>query len=112
MNKEDVKSIKLTSGEEIVGVVHDITESVVSVQGPFSVARTMGSSFVLVPWMVSTNENEVVDINVLSVIALSPTDDQFFNAYVKLINKLDDELDEEEEEVEDKRFTLPDTTYH
>ena len=101
MNKEDVKSIKLTSGEEIVGVIHDVAESVVSVQGPFSVARTMGSSFVLVPWMVSTNENEVVDINVLSVIALSPTDDQFFNAYVKMINKLDDdeELDEEDGEV-------------
>lgn len=101
MNKEDVKSIKLTSGEEIVGVVHDVTESVVSVQGPFSVARTMGSSFVLVPWMVSVNENELVDINVSSVIALSPTDDQFFDAYVRVINKIEtgEELEEDDNEV-------------
>ena len=61
--KDSVKSIKLISGEEIVGVIQDISDGAVSVQGPFSVARTMGSSFILVPWMASSEENAVVDIN-------------------------------------------------
>ena len=114
MNKEDVKSIKLTTGEEIVGVVHEFNESTVSIQGPFSVARTMGSSFILVPWMASSEENAVVDINALTVSALMPTSEEFLDAYVKVINKVENgvEEDEEEEEVEDKMFTLPDTTYH
>tara|TARA_R100000951_G_C2619149_1_gene173828 strand:- start:95 stop:442 length:348 start_codon:yes stop_codon:yes gene_type:complete len=115
MNKEDVKSIKLISGEEIVGLVQDISESVVSIQGPFSVARTMGSSFILIPWMASSNENDVVDINVMCVIALSSTDDQFFEAYVNVINKVEsgeEEDDEEEEEIERKSSSLPDTTFH
>ena len=115
IEKEAVKSIKLISGEEIVGVIQDISDGAVSVQGPFSVARTMGSSFILVPWMASSEENAVVDINALTVSALMPTSEEFLDAYVKVINKVEngiEEDDEEEEEVEDKMFTLPDTTYH
>ena len=101
MDKTDVKSIKLASGEEIIGVVQDISEAAVSVQGPFSVARTMGSSFILVPFMASINENSVIDINVLSVLALSQTDEQFFEAYVKVLNKIEsgEDLEEDDNEV-------------
>ena len=61
----------------------------------------MGSSFILVPWMASSNENEVVDINVMCVIALSQTDDQFFEAYVNVLNKIEsgEEVEEEDNEV-------------
>ena len=101
MNKEDVKSIKLTTGEEIVGVVHEFNESTVSIQGPFSVARTMGSSFMLVPWIVSIDENEIVDINNSAITAVAETDQQFFDAYVRVITKLEsgEDLEEEDSEV-------------
>ena len=113
--KEAVKSIKLISGEEIVGVVHDISDGAVEVQGPFSVARTMGSSYILVPWMASSEENSIVTINAISVCALMTPSEEFLDAYVKVINKVENGVeddDEEDEEVERRLSSLPDTTYH
>ena len=108
IEKEAVKSIKLISGEEIVGVVHDISDGAVEVQGPFSVARTMGSSYILVPWMASSEENSIVTINAISVCALMPPSEEFLEAYVKVINKVESGVDDEDEdEEEDSDQLLP-----
>ena len=105
MNRKDVKSIKLITGEELIGVIQDANDSSVTIQGPFTVGRTMGSSFILVPWIVSMTESDVVDVNVNSVIAVADPDDQFFNAYVNVVNKIG-------QDDEDEYNTSPSAVFH
>lgn len=126
MNDEQaIKSIKLTSGEEIVGVVHEISESYVEVQSPFVVSKTMGSSFMLLPWMITSEINQIHSINILNVSSVAESSSDFLRAYIKVIkenaededqefevkslDEFDEEMEEEEEELD---MTPPDTTVH
>ncbi len=120
-----IKSIKLTSGEEIVGVVHEISESYVEVQSPFVVSKTMGSSFMLLPWMITSEINQIHSINILNVSSVAESSSDFLRAYIKVIkenaededqefevkslDEFDEEMEEEEEELD---MTPPDTTVH
>lgn len=123
-----VKSIKLTSGEELVGLIHEVTESYVEVQSPFVVSKNMGSSFMLLPWMITAQVNQIFSINILNVSSVAESSVEFLSAYVKIMKEsIDDELKmdyeikslgemaaEEEEEAEGEEFlmTPPDTTVH
>ena len=126
MNDEQaIKSIKLTSGEEIVGVVHEISESYVEVQSPFVVSKTMGSSFMLLPWMITSEINQIHSINILNVSSVAESSSDFLRAYIKVIKEnaededqdfevksLDEFEEEMEEEEEELDMTPPDTTVH
>jgi hypothetical protein len=120
-----IKSIKLTSGEEIVGVVHEISESYVEVQSPFVVSKTMGSSFMLLPWMITSEINQIHSINILNVSSVAESSSDFLRAYIKVIKEnaededqefevksLDEFEEEMEEEEEELDMTPPDTTVH
>jgi len=124
-DEQAIKSIKLTSGEEIVGVVHEISESYVEVQSPFVVSKTMGSSFMLLPWMITSEINQIHSINILNVSSVAESSSDFLRAYIKVIkenaededqefevkslDEFDEEMEEEEEELD---MTPPDTTVH
>lgn len=124
-DQQAIKSIKLTSGEEIVGVVHEISESYVEVQSPFVVSKTMGSSFMLLPWMITSEINQIHSINILNVSSVAESSSDFLRAYIKVIkenaededqefevkslDEFDEEMEEEEEELD---MTPPDTTVH
>ena len=104
-----VKSIKLTSGEELVGFVHDIGESHLEVQSPFLVTKASGTSFMLLPWMVTAKVNQVYAINILNVSSVAESTQDFFEAYLKVVKKTSDkdedlweETDSWEEELEEE----------
>jgi len=108
-----VKSIKLTSGEELVGFVHEINESHLEVQSPFLVTKTSGTSFMLLPWMVTAKVNQVYAINILNVSSVAESTQDFFEAYLKVVKKTSDkdedlweesDIWEEELEEEDDEF--------
>ena len=98
--EKTVKSIKLTSGEELVGFVHDIGESYVEVQSPFVVSRASGTSFMLLPWMVTAKSNQVYAINILNVSAVAESTTDFLEAYIKVVKKTSSEEEDDWEEVE------------
>lgn len=108
-----VKSIKLTSGEELVGFVHEINESHLEVQSPFLVTKTSGTSFMFLPWMVTAKINQVYAINILNVSSVAESTQDFFEAYLKVVKKTSDkdedlweesDIWEEELEEEDDEF--------
>jgi hypothetical protein len=101
--EKTIKSIKLTSGEELVGFVHEIGESYVEVQSPFLVSRASGTSFMLLPWMVTAKTNQVYAINILNVSAVAESTADFLEAYIKVVKKSssEDEDDWEVAEIEE-----------
>ena len=112
--EKTVKSIKLTSGEELVGFVHEIGESFIEVQSPFQVTKAGLTSFSLLPWMVTAETNQVYAINILNVSSVAESTVDFLNAYLKCIKKIEEkspiewdsdvEEDEWEEEMEEDDF--------
>lgn len=112
--EKTVKSIKLTSGEELVGFVHEIGESFIEVQSPFQVTKAGLTSFSLLPWMVTAETNQVYAINILNVSSVAESTVDFLNAYLKCIKKTEEksgiewesevEEDEWEEEMEEDDF--------
>lgn len=101
--EKTIKSIKLTSGEELVGFVHEIGESYVEVQSPFLVSRASGTSFMLLPWMVTAKTNQVYAINILNVSAVAESTADFLEAYINVVKKSssEDEDDWEVAEIEE-----------
>jgi hypothetical protein len=101
--EKTIKSIKLTSGEELVGFVHEIGESYVEVQSPFLVSRASGTSFMLLPWMVTAKTNQVYAINILNVSAVAESTADFLEASIKVVKKSssEDEDDWEVAEIEE-----------
>jgi len=124
--EKTVKSIKLTSGEELVGFVHEIGESFIEVQSPFQVTKAGLTSFRLLPWMVTAETNQVYAINILNVSSVAESTVDFLNAYLKCIKKTEEsspiewesevEEDEWEEEMEEDDFNSfnlpPDESIH
>ena len=112
--EKTVKSIKLTSGEELVGFVHEIGESFIEVQSPFQVTKAGLTSFRLLPWMVTAETNQVYAINILNVSSVAESTVDFLDAYLKCIKKTEEsspiewesevEEDEWEEEMEEDDF--------
>jgi hypothetical protein len=109
--EKTVKSIKLTSGEELVGFVHDIGESYVEVQSPFLVSRASGTSFMLLPWMVTAKSNQVYAINILNVSAVVESTTDFLEAYIKVVKKTSSEEEDGWEEVEIEEVDEEDDIY-
>ena len=109
--EKTVKSIKLTSGEELVGFVHDIGESYVEVQSPFLVSRASGTSFMLLPWMVTAKSNQVYAINILNVSAVAESTTDFLEAYIKVVKKTSSEEEDGWEEVEIEEVDEEDDLY-
>lgn len=98
--EKTIKSIKLTSGEELVGFVHDIGDSHLEVQSPFLVSKASGTSFMLLPWMVTAKVNQVYAINILNVSSVAESTQDFLDAYIRVVKKTSDNDEEIWEETE------------
>ena len=82
MNKNEVISIKLTTGEEAIGRFDSETYSTLTLVKPMSfVAGPQGLG--LGPFMFSLAKNSTVTINKASIIATVKTDDLIMKEYVK-----------------------------
>lgn len=111
--EKTIKSIKLTSGEELVGFVHDIGDSHLEVQSPFLVSKASGTSFMLLPWMVTAKVNQVYAINILNVSSVAESTQDFLDAYIRVVKKTSDNDEEiwEETEIHEEEIDEEDDFY-
>ena len=81
----DVVSIKLTSSEEVVGLLLEKTEKTIKLRKPLALALTQqGPS--LTPYFMTSDvmtENTEIEFNVDTVVAMIKTQSDFANAYTQ-----------------------------
>lgn len=77
--KNDVVTLKILTGEELIATYDSETDSVVSVHKPATLAQGpqgMG----IIPWMMSAKADKI-ELNKNTVIAMAPTDTEIAKAY-------------------------------
>ena len=82
MNKNDVISVKLTTGEEAVGRFDSETDDMITLSKPMSFVHGP-QGLGLGPFMFSLSKNSEVTINKATVIAIVKTDDLIKKEYIK-----------------------------
>lgn len=82
MNKNDVVSLKLTTGEEVIGRFDSENDSIIILNKPLSfVMAEQGLS--LGPFMISANKDDKITISKLTVIAIIKTNELIAKQYLK-----------------------------
>jgi len=79
--KNDVVSLKLITGEEVIACFNSDTDSIVTVEKPATLAQGpqgMG----IIPWMMSAKADKI-ELNKNTVIAMAPTDEEIAKAYTQ-----------------------------
>lgn len=79
--KNDIITLKLTTGEELIATFLDQDDNVVTVNRPCSIA-TSGQGMGLIPWII-TNSGDKVDINKNAVMAMVPTESEIAKSYTE-----------------------------
>lgn len=78
----DTVSLKLISGEEVIGRLIESTESDVTIRKPM--AFLMGPQGLgLVPFMFSATETDQISIKVNAVVSMAKTDENVSKQYIK-----------------------------
>lgn len=86
LDQGDIVSIKLLTGEEILGRFESITDTEIHVKKPCTLA--MGQQGMgIVPWMMTT-QPEVTKLNKATVIAYAPTDKEIALAYTEATSSI------------------------
>lgn len=110
MSTPPIMSVKIVTGEEIVGALLDSDESTISIDNPMVVVKTVGSAWVLVPWMVTSyREMSVVDIGSQTVVSMKHTDQQFAESWTHQVELMENLVELEEEQ--GPEVELPDTVH-
>jgi len=82
INLNQVYTLKLNSGEELIAKIVDESEKFIQVENPVSVApgpQGMG----LVPSLFTADPREKVTININSIAVLASTEDAVKNKYIE-----------------------------
>jgi hypothetical protein len=83
----DTVSLKLISGEEVVGRLVDLTENTFSLSKPMTFI--MGAQgFGMVPYMFSAPQDAKIKIKESSVVAVNKTDEQVNKQYLSQTSNL------------------------
>jgi len=83
----DTVSLKLISGEEVVGRIVDLTENTFSLSKPMTFI--MGpQGFGMVPYMFSAAQDAKIKIKESSVVAVTKTDEQVNKQYLSQTSSL------------------------
>lgn len=86
LDQGDIVSIKLITGEEILGRFESITDTELQIKKPCTLA--MGQQGMgIVPWMMTT-QPEITKLNRNTVIAYAPTDKEIGKAYVEATSSI------------------------
>jgi len=81
ISKQDIVSIKLISGEEVLGTYIEETSEVLKVGKPATIAAN-GQGMGIIPWMM-TSKSDSMEINKNAVIAIARTEEQISKAYTE-----------------------------
>jgi len=79
--KYDIISIKLITGEEILGSYIEETAEKITLGKPATIAAN-GQGMGIIPWMMTTKA-EKIELNKTTVIAVARTDEQIGKAYTE-----------------------------
>jgi hypothetical protein len=81
LDQGDIVSIKLLTGEEVLGRYVSETDTEIHVKKPCTLA--MGQNGMgIVPWMMTT-QPETTKLNKHTIIAFAPTDGEIAKAYIE-----------------------------
>lgn len=87
IKKNDIVTIKLTTGEELIACYFSDSDKDLVVEKPGSLARTPQGEMGIVPWMMSANTAKV-SLNRNTVIAMARTDDDLSRAYTEATSSI------------------------
>ena len=86
LDQGDIVSIKLLTGEEVLGRYVSETDTEIHVKKPCTLA--MGQQGMgIVPWMMTT-QPEITKLNKATVIAYAPTDKEIARAYTEATSSI------------------------
>jgi hypothetical protein len=86
LDQGDIVSIKLITGEEILGRFDSVTDNELHIKKPCTLA--MGNQGMgIVPWMMTT-QPDITKLNKNTVIAYAPTDKEIAKAYVEATSSI------------------------
>jgi len=91
-NKNDVVTIKLATGEEVVGYYCGHDDDSITLRKPVTPVPTQEGRMALAPFLMSSDymqNNEELDFNTNTVVVASKTNQAFADAYTQQVSGLD-----------------------
>jgi hypothetical protein len=90
--KNDVVTVKLVTGEELIGYYEEHDDTHVTMRKPVVPVPTQQGSVGLAPYLMSSDymtDNEKIMINGQAVVTISKTNKSFADAYSQQVSGLD-----------------------
>jgi len=112
MNDEEIKVIKLLSGEEIVARINDIdSETIISLDQPY-IVQFNDEGLALFQWIIAADYLEPVNISALSIVSISNPKEKILEGYHRIVRA--DIVSETSLgfEDDDEGFSAPNLTLH
>lgn len=110
MNDEDIKVIKLTSGEEIVARCHGHSETELLVLEEPYIIQLNDNGIALFPWLLSAQTSEEIHVTPLSIISIANPKEKIITGYKKLCAEPD--ADQYTMEFEDEEYDFDSFSIH
>jgi len=91
--KNDVVTVKLVSGEEVIGYYESENSNSITIRKPLVPVPASENSMVLAPFIMSSEgsvgkENLIVEINKQTVVTVLKTNQKFVSEYQRLVSGL------------------------
>jgi hypothetical protein len=110
MNENDnIKVIKLVTGEEVVARIKDGPDNIVSLDSPY-IVQLNEEGIALFPWILTAKSSELVNIAPLSVVSIANPKEKIIQGYKEVIK--DDVVEDVAMEFEDDLIDFVNTTVH
>lgn len=112
MNNEEIKVIKLLSGEEIVARINDVeSENIISLDQPY-IVQLNDEGLALFQWLLAADYLEPVNISALSIVSISNPKEKILEGYHRIVKT--DVVNETSLgfEDDDDLFSAPNFTLH
>lgn len=85
----DIVTIKLVSGEEVLAKLSNITSTTYEVSKPFTLVNSgTQAGVVIMPYIMSAEENSIIPINMTVVAAITKAASTFISEYTRLTSKI------------------------
>lgn len=87
IKKGDIISIKLTSGEEVLGCYVEDSDSNLTVEKPATISATPEGKMGIIPWMMTSRTTKFL-LNKNTVVTFVTTEDDIAKAYTQATTDL------------------------
>lgn len=90
MDTNNIKTIKLSSGEEIVSFV-EVDDMEITLNNPCLVSGFGHSNISMRGWLLSNQNNPVVSLSPAAVVSMSEPDEETIEKYLEETKRIDSE---------------------